>query len=289
VTIPFVTEEDLAALGYDASTNLLRVINPLREEESVLRPSLLPGLLSAARHNISYGARSVALFETGRVFRAEPDQGDPRLPLQVDRIGWVLVGEVGPSILGRAGHQADADVSLALVRHVMTVLGHHDHETKAEAGPGLHPSRSAAFTLGGNPIGHAGELSPRVARSFDLPGRVAVAELDLGPLLVPVAPVISESPSPFPNIDFDLSFLLPLDVPVGDLVRVTVEAGSGMVESARVFDVFRGQGIDSSERAVAISYRLRSAEQTLTNEEVQPVRLAMIAAGEGLGARLRGA
>jgi phenylalanyl-tRNA synthetase beta chain len=143
--------------------------------------------------------------------------------------------------------------------------------------------------LDGNPIGHAGELSPRVTRSFDLTGRVAVAELDLGPLLAPVAPVISESPSPFPNIDFDLSFLLPLEVPVGDLVRVTVEAGSGMVESARVFDVFRGQGIDTSDRAVAISYRLRSAEQTLTNEEVQPVRLAMIAAGEGLGARLRGA
>jgi phenylalanyl-tRNA synthetase beta chain len=289
VTIPFVTEEDLAALGHDDPANLLRVINPLREEESVLRPSLLPGLLSAARHNVSHGARSVALFETGRVFRAEPDHGDPRLPLQVDRIGWVLVGEVGPSILGGAGHQVDADVSLALVRHLMTVLGHDDHKTETEAGPGLHPSRSAAITLGGNPIGHAGELIPRVAGSFDLRGRVAVAELDLGPLLSPVAPVISESPSPFPNIDFDLSFLLPLDVPVGDLVRVTVEAGSGMVESARVFDVFRGQGIDSSERAVAISYRLRSAEQTLTNEEVQPVRLAMIAAGEGLGARLRGA
>jgi phenylalanyl-tRNA synthetase beta chain len=289
VTIPFVTEEDLAALGHDDPGNLLRVINPLREEESVLRPSLLPGLLSAARHNVSYGARSVALFETGRAFRAEPDQGDPRLPLQVDRIGWVLVGEVGPSILGGAGHQADADVSLALVRHVMTVLGHHDHEAKAEAGPGMHPSRSAAITLGGSPIGYAGELSPRVAHSFDLQGRVAVAELDLRPLLAPVAPVISEPPSPFPNIDFDLSFLLPVDVPVGDLVRVTVEAGSDMVESARVFDVFRGQGIDAGDRAVAISYRLRSAEQTLTNEEVQPVRLAMIAAGEGLGARLRGA
>jgi phenylalanyl-tRNA synthetase beta chain len=128
-----------------------------------------------------------------------------------------------------------------------------------------------------------------VVSSFDLPGRVAVAELDLAPLLAPVPSVIGESPSPFPNIDFDLSFLLPLDVPVGDLVRVTVEAGSGMVESARVFDVFRGRGVAESEQAVAINYRLRSPEQTLTNEEVQPVRLAMIAAGEGLGARLRGA
>lgn len=289
VTIPFVTEDDLALLGHDEPASLLRVINPLREEESVLRPSLLPGLLAAARHNISYGARSVALFETGRVFLAEPDQDDPRLPLQVDRIGWVLVGSVGPTSLGGASHQADADVSLALVRHVMTVLGHDDHRAESESGPGLHPSRSALIILDGTPIGHAGELSARVASAFDLPGRVAVAELDLTPLLAPVPSVIGESPSPFPNIDFDLSFLLPVDVPVGDLVRVTVEAGSGMVESARVFDVFRGHGVAESDRAVAITYRLRSEEQTLTNEGVQPVRLAMIAAGEGLGARLRGA
>jgi phenylalanyl-tRNA synthetase beta chain len=289
VTIPFVTEEGLTAFGHDDPARLLRVINPLRDEESVLRPSLLPGLLAAARHNVAYGARSVSLFETGRVFLAEPDRNDPRLPLQTDRIAVVLVGAVGPSVLGKAGHQADADVALALVRLVMTALGHDDHRITSEPVPGLHPSRSAAVTLNGEPIGHAGELSPRVVSSFDLPGRVAVAELDLAPLLAPVPSVIGESPSPFPNIDFDLSFLLPLDVPVGDLVRVTVEAGSGMVESARVFDVFRGRGVAESERAVAINYRLRSPEQTLTNEEVQPVRLAMIAAGEGLGARLRGA
>jgi phenylalanyl-tRNA synthetase beta chain len=289
VTIPFVTEEGLTAFGHDDPARLLRVINPLRDEESVLRPSLLPGLLAAARHNVAYGARSVSLFETGRVFLAEPDRNDPRLPLQTDRIAVVLVGAVGPSVLGKAGHQADADVALALVRLVMTALGHDDHRITSEPVPGLHPSRSAAVTLNGEPIGNAGELSPRVASSFDLPGRVAVAELDLAPLLAPVASVIGESPSPFPNIDFDLSFLLPLDVPVGDLVRVTVEAGSGMVESARVFDVFRGRGVAESERAVAINYRLRSPDQTLTNEEVQPVRLAMIAAGEGLGARLRGA
>jgi phenylalanyl-tRNA synthetase beta subunit len=68
-----------------------------------------------------------------------------------------------------------------------------------------------------------------------------------------------------------------------------VAAGSGLVETARVFDVFHGSGVSEADRAVAISYRLRSADQTLTNEAVKPVRMAMIAAGEGLGARLRGA
>ena len=137
-------------------------------------------------------------------------------------------------------------------------------------------------------IGHAGELSPRAARNFDLPGRVAVAELDLAPLLAPVASVVVGSPSVLPHVDFDLSFLLPVEVPVGDLVRATVEVGSDLVESARVFDVFDGPGVAEGHRAVAIAYRLRPLVRTLTNEEVQPVRLAMIAAGDGLGARLRG-
>ncbi len=288
VTLPFVSMEGLEALGHEDSSTLLRVTNPLREEESVLRPGLLPGLLVAARYNIAHGARSVSLFETGRVFRAKPDESDPRLPLQIDRLGWVAVGAVGPSVLGAESHDANADVSLALLRRVMTVLGHEDHRIAAAPAAGFHPSRSAQVSLAGTVIGHAGELSPRAARNFDLPGRVAVAELDLAPLLAPVASVVVGSPSVLPHVDFDLSFLLPVEVPVGDLVRATVEVGSDLVESARVFDVFDGPGVAEGHRAVAIAYRLRPLVRTLTNEEVQPVRLAMIAAGDGLGARLRG-
>jgi phenylalanyl-tRNA synthetase beta chain len=97
------------------------------------------------------------------------------------------------------------------------------------------------------------------------------------------------SPSPFPHVDFDLSFVVTDDLPVADLIGATRKAGEGLLESARVFDVFRGPGVDPGTRAVAIRYRLRAADHTLTNEEVAPVRAAMIASAEGLGARLRGA
>jgi phenylalanyl-tRNA synthetase beta chain len=92
----------------------------------------------------------------------------------------------------------------------------------------------------------------------------------------------------FPHVDFDLSFLVATELAVGDLIDATADAGSGLVESTRVFDVFRGPGVGEGNQAVAITYRLRSDDHTLSNEEVKPVREAMIAAAERLGARLRG-
>ncbi|HSK07346.1 MAG TPA: phenylalanine--tRNA ligase subunit beta [Acidimicrobiia bacterium] len=289
VTLPFVNLDELAVLIPPGATPLLRVVNPLREEEATLRPSLLPGLLASVRFNLSHGAQSVSLFETARVFRAEPGRADPRLPEQSDHLAWVMVGPVGPSILGAEPQLADAAVSLALARLVLALLGHDDAEIKPSAAPGLHPGRSAAVSLGGSPIGHVGELSPRAGRALGLTTRVAIGELELAPLLAPVELVQANSPSVFPHVDFDLSFLVAIDLAVGELVRVTVEAGAGLVESARVFDLFTGPGVGEGRQAVAITYRLRSDDHTLSNEEVQPVRQAMIAAAERLGARLRGA
>ena len=289
VTLPFVNQADLARLGWTDAARLLTVTNPLREEEGTMRPTLLPALLDVARHNFSYGMSEVALFETARVFLAEPWSEDPRLPEQKTTLAWVIVGGVGPRLLGKEAPPADAEVSLSLLRHVMAVLGHRDFAIEPAEAPGYHPGRSATVRLGGSQIGHVGELSPRANREFEIPGRVAIGELDLQALLAQVDPVIGLSPSVFPHVDFDLSFLLPSDLAVGRLIEATTGAAADLVESARVFDVFRGPGIDEGNRAVAIRYRLRSTDRTLTNEEVSPVRQDMISAAEELGARLRGA
>ena len=290
ITLPFVGEEDMVALGRSADLErMLNVKNPLREEEGRLRPTLLPGLLNVARYNVSRGERSVAVFETGLVFTTNPHEIDPRLPAQTDRIAWVMVGNVGPSVLGSDQIQSDARYSLAVLRHLLAQLGFENFRITRGESAGFHPGRTAVVELGSRVIGHAGELTPGVSRSFDLPGRVAVAELDLGPLLEPVGLKLASTPSPFPPVDFDLSFLLSTDIATSDLVAKTTTAAGGMVEAARVFDEFRGGNLTEGERAIAIAYRIRAADRTLTNEEVAPIRSAMIAAGESLGARLRGA
>ena len=288
VTLPFVGEEDLLRLGIPLG-DVLRVKNPLRDEEGRLRPTMLPGLLNAVRFNLSHGASAVALFETGRVFAARPAHQDPRLPEQIDRLAWVAAGPVGLTALGEPGLMADGRVSLAVFRHLAAVLGLEGLDLTPATPTGYHPGRAAAVALNGVMIGHVGELSPMVAREYEIPGRVAVAELDLDPLVAPVGLRQAESPSVYPPVDFDLSFLVADGTPVSALLEATSDAGNSLLESAHVFDEFKGAGIGEGERAVAIRYRLRAPDRTLTNEEVSPVREAMIEAARVLGAQLRGA
>ncbi len=290
VTLPFVGEEDLGHIGLMAmSDSFLRVKNPLSEEESLLRPRLLPGLLNVARYNASHGAKRLALFETGRVFSTEPYDFDPRLPKQTERLGWLIYGGAGISGIGHAPTDSDAAMSIALARHLLRSLGIEDVVFNPGTAAGYHPGRSAKIELGGQVIGHVGELAPSVASAFDIPGRVAVAELDTALLLAPTPLQTAKAPSVFPHVEFDLSFLLPGDVAVGPMKAAIDGAAGDLLESSTVFDEFRGSDMAEGARAVAIRYRLRSSEQTLTNESVAPIRDKMIAAGEAVGARLRGA
>ena len=288
VTLPFVGEGDLVRLGMPVDT-LLRVKNPLRDEEGRLRPSLIPGLLNAVRFNVSRGAGSVALFETGLVFAARPSTLDPRLPEQLERLSWAVTGGFGPELLGAGTMEADGPLSFALLRHVAAMLGLREVVLAPATPAGYHPGRAAVVELDGQAIGHVGELSPTVARAYEIPGRVAVAELDLGPLLTPIETPQASSPSVFPPVDFDLSFLTDSVSAVADLIAATSSAGGDLVESAHVFDLFTGAGVPEGNRAVAVRYRLRAPDRTLTNEEVAPVRQAMIDAASAMGARLRGA
>ena len=288
INLPFVSEEDLRHLTWEAG-DPLRVKNPLRDEESRLRPTLLPGLLAAVRYNLSHGQSSLGLYELGKAFYSYPGDDDPRLPKQVDRLAWVVVGGVGLRLLGRAETEVDAHVSMGIWRHLAASLGLDDVEMRPSSAPGFHPGRTAQILVHGRILGHVGELAPRSARAFDIPGRAAIAELDLEPLLVPQAAKQATSPSVYPHVDFDLSFLIDHDLPVAELITLTRRAAGELVESSSVFDQFRGPGLPDGKRAVAIRYRLRAADRTLSNEEVAPVREAMIDAAKELGAVLRGA
>jgi phenylalanyl-tRNA synthetase beta chain len=289
IPLPFVSVEDLNALGAGTDgSDLLTVKNPLREEESKLRPSLLPGLLGIVRYNRSHGTASVAVFETGKVFSSRPDAKDPRLPEQHERVAWAVVGEVGLSSMGESQTGADGDFSLAVWHRLAEVMGLTARLEPASE-PGFHPGRCAAVIVGDQVIGHVGELAPAAARAFEIDVRVAVAEMDLGPILAPVEPVLATAPSPYPHVDFDLSFVVAADLPARSLIEATTGAADGLVESSRVFDEFKGESLGADQKALAIRYRLRAPDRTLDAKEIGSVRESMIRAAEAKGATLRGA
>jgi phenylalanyl-tRNA synthetase beta chain len=288
INLPFVSIEELRGIGIETDgKDILTVKNPLREEESKLRPSILPGLLNDLRFNQSRGNASVALFETGKVFFSDPDPSDPRLPLQYDRIGWAVVGDIGLVSFDDVSRSADGSVSLAIWRHIAESLN-VAADLVPESHPALHPGRSASVKIDGITIGYVGELAPSVARAFEIDGRVATAELDLGPLLEPREPTLVRTPSVFPQVDFDLSFLVAEEVPARSLMEVTSQATGGLIEETRVFDEFKGDAVGKGRKALAIRYRLRAPDRTLEQKEIGKIRDAMIKAAEGIGATLRG-
>jgi phenylalanyl-tRNA synthetase beta chain len=288
INLPFVSPEELATFTPDAVDHVVTVRNPLREDQSKLRQSLLPGLLRNVGDNLRRGARSVALFEMGRVFRAVPWAEDGRVPDQPMRLALAVVGEFGVRDLAAPAPVADAHTALALIDAIAATMGVALERTAAERS-GLHPTRTASVRLEETAIGYAGEIHPDVAARYEIGARVAVAELDLAPLVAPVPYREFVELSTFPHVDYDLSFEVPDGVTAAALAAATSGAVTSTfhVENVEVFDEYRPA--DGGLRSLAVRYRLRAPDRTLTSEDVGEGRRKMIEAAAEIGAVLRGA
>lgn len=291
VSLSFVMPSEIDAFDANPDAELqqsISVKNPLSDEEAVLRPSLLPGLLRAVRHNRNRGQANVALFEEGRVFRSIPWSADKRVPHQPTHLAIAGAGTVGPTDLDGDGQSADVNWILATIRHIADILG-LDIVLRQGSRPGYHPTRTAEVLAGDVVVGHAGELHPMTAEAFAIDGRVAVAELDLALLLASRAEPSYLPPSPYPPVDFDLSFEVEGSVPASDLVAAVSEGGGNLVESVNVFDEFHGGDLGEGQKALALRVRLRAPDRTLEAGEITEVRQGMVDSAASIGAGLRGA
>lgn len=290
VSLPFVMPSEatwLTATDGGEPVGTVEVKNPLSETEAVLRPSLLPGLLRAVRHNRNRGRRDVAFFEIGRVFHARPSPDDDRIPDQPTRLGLLLAGPAGPVGLDGNGQASDATAMLALVRHLASVMGLTLTVEQSET-PGFHPTRTARVLADGHPAGVVGELHPRLVSSFELEGRMAAAELDLDTILATHLDAVYRPVSPYPPADFDLSFEVADVTPAGAIVAVLERAGGDLVEFVRPFDRFTGGNLAEGSKALAFRVRIRANDRTLGAEEIGRLRTSMVESASGVGAVLRG-
>ncbi|HPU12923.1 MAG TPA: phenylalanine--tRNA ligase subunit beta [Aeromicrobium sp.] len=306
-TLPFVGTADLAKLGIEADdprNDLVLLANPLSAQEPGLTPTLLIGLLRAASLNIGRGHDSVQLSEIGRVFTksgggeapiygvqqrpttAELAALDAALPNQPRHLGMVLVGERQRSGWAGAGRPAAWTDALALVRLVASRLQVKVTIEKASIAP-FHPGRCAQIRVGDQVIGHAGEIHPKVAQEYGLPGRVAAAELDLDALIA-AAPPIGRKPnfSAYPVAKEDFAFVVDAQLPAGDLVSA-IDGSTELLESVRLFDVYAGDQVGIGRKSLALAVRLRAVDHTLTDSEIKAAREKIVTAAATVGAELR--
>jgi len=292
VNLSFLAGEDLDAVGYPddhEGRSVVRVTNPLREEESAMRTGLLAGLLRSLRYNRAHGIDDVALFEVGKVFFRRPSPFDARIPDQPDRVGFTIVGSFGPVGVGDTPRPVDVHTATALWRLLAGTLRLDDWELVADTAPGFHPGRTARVVVRGRDVGHVGEVHPRTAAAYGLDGRVAAAELDLATLTAPVGHRTLRAPSPFPPVDFDLAFVVPDAVPAAAVLASATLGAGDLLEELVPFDEYRGDAVGPGCRSLAMRVRLRATDRTLTNEDAGRVRTAIIATVGSLGATLRGA
>jgi len=287
LTFSFIGPKDLEHLhpeDPDAADRAIAVVNPLNETEGVMRTSLIPGLLKAASTNIGRRLPSVALFEIGKVFLP----GDKEIPDQPDRLGFVLAGRPGAHWHTDA-REYDVYDGTGIVELLGANMGVPEMALAQTERPPFHPGRCADVMVGDTRIGTAGEITPSIAESFGLIGRVVVGEIDLSELVADRGPWQYEIPSSFPPVVFDMAFATPDTVPGAD-VLVAANAGAGdLLEHSQLFDVFSGESVGEGLVSYAINFRLRAPDRTLTDDEVGPVRKAIAdAVAESTGATLRG-
>ncbi|MFI6286338.1 phenylalanine--tRNA ligase subunit beta [Streptomyces sp. NPDC051018] len=313
---PFIGERVLDQLDLpadDPARRLVRLVNPLSDEEPALRSTLLPGLLGALRRNHGRGSHDLALFETGLVFhpvdeprvpaappvdRRPTDEElaglDAALPVQPRHAAVVLAGAREQSGWWGKGRPADWADAVEAARLIAGEAGTGLAVEQAQYGP-WHPGRCAALfvALDGvkTPVGHAGELHPRVVKALGLPDRTCAMELDLdlverasqGSL---TAPRISS----FPVATQDVALVVGADVPAAAVENLLAAGAGELLESIRLFDVFTGEQLGEGKKSLAYALRFRAPDRTLTVEEVTAARDAAVAlAAERLGAVLRGA
>jgi phenylalanyl-tRNA synthetase beta chain len=273
---------------------VVQIENPLSEDQSIMRPTLLGSLLDAARHNVSRNGPDVAIFESGAVYRmAGEDSGGDRPADEHHALGVLLGGELEPpSWRGRPG-KADFFAAKALLGSLLDRFHVHWSVRETAHWPFLHPGRSAealARSASGEPLrlGFLGELHPRVAESWDL-GRTATFAIDLG-ILAAVAPTVVAFTAfgPFPALRQDLAVTLPVEVSARELLHLVRKTGGETLDTAEIFDVYTGAQVGEGRRSLALTLSFRALDRTLTDEDVAPVRERIIAALTELGGELRG-
>ena len=306
LTYPFLSE---TANGYfsDAKTKVV-LANPMQEESGQLRLAILPGLMDAARRNLSRGLTDLAIFEEGSVFHPNDSYGKSfvlppagerpspevlnalhaTIPAQPKHFAALLTGDRVKHQVGVAAQPFDYSDAIALASRVVAATG-QELTVRQGSAKGFHPGRTAELLVGETAIGYAGELAPALATEKDLPRRVAIVEIDLDVLYSNAPEVRQASPIfGYPAATQDLSLLVSKDVPAGEVLRVIREGAGELLEQVRLVEDYRGENLPDGQKSLTFALRFRAKDRTLTQAEASESRDAAVAlAGKLFGATIR--
>ncbi|KAB8295564.1 phenylalanine--tRNA ligase subunit beta [Bifidobacterium avesanii] len=315
LSYPFVGDEDYKAFGYDPEATKqvsVELVNSLYGDRKFLRRSLLLTLAQTVQRNLRRGLEDVRLYEIGHVYQLDPNAPaipalpggvrpsdedlaalDAGLPVQPDQVAGILTGNAIDSGWLKEKRPIDWSDAVEVVNRISDRLGAKLtlDQPKAEDAPAQwHPGRMAFVALpDGTRIGEVGELHPHVNEALGFPAHTAAFELDLTTLLASLddKPFQAKPVSTFPPVKQDLAFTVSDDVTAAQLEAVIAEAAGDVLESIELFDVFTGKQLGEHQKSLAFAVTFRAPDRTLTAEDTESIRQAIVDKAATLGAQLR--
>ena len=253
----------------------LKILNPLGEDTSIMRTTVLPSMLEILTRNYNFRNASAAFYELGKVYFKRPDG---------------LADE--PKIVSLGAYGADVDF-FTLKGWVEELLGGlcggEPRFAAARENPSYHPGRCAEVFLDGERVGVLGQIHPAVAENYGVDAALYCAELSFDAILAHRAPLAVYKPLPrFPSVSRDIAVVCDASVPAGELRECILASGGEYLKDCAVFDVYTGGRIAAGFKSVAFSLTMRADDQTLTDEHAEEtVRAVLDALRERFGAVIR--
>jgi len=284
--VNFAFVEEAWERDFCANENPIRLANPIASHLSVMRSSLIPGLVGTLAANRKRQIDRVRVFEVARVFERKADGEPVRGFHQVMNIAALAAGQVVPEQWGERARSVDFyDVKGDLE----ALFAPRELQFAPLSHPALHPGRAAAVRLDGHMIGVLGELHPVWVQRYDLGTAPVVFEVALDAALAARVPAYAEI-SRMQAVRRDLALVVGNEVPVERVLEVLREAAPEIVREIALFDLYQGKGIDSDKKSLAFKVSMQDTRRTLEDAEVDAaVALLVTHAETVLGARLRGA
>jgi phenylalanyl-tRNA synthetase beta chain len=283
--VNFAFVEEAWERDFCANENPIRLANPIASQLSVMRSSLIPGLVGTLATNRKRQIDRVRVFELARVFERKADGEPVRGFHQVMNIAGLAAGSVMPEQWGERARnvdfydvKGDLEALFAPRQLAFTPLSH----------PALHPGRAATVKLDGHAVGVIGELHPVWVQRYDLGTAPVVFEVALDAALAARMPAYAEI-SRMPAVRRDLALVIAADVPVERVLEVLRAAAPAVVREISLFDVYHGKGIDPDKKSLAFRVSMQDTQRTLEDAEVEAAMAVLVEQAETvLGGRLRG-
>ena len=290
INYSFINPEAINKLSLpadDRRSKMVYINNPLRQEESAMRTTLVPALLENLNINLNRGEKELRFFEISKVFLPSNE----KLPNEVLQAAVIYHKDKSQALWGR-DHDGYYDLKGAvegvlsdlMIRNMCFV-----HNNNVEQ-PYLHPGKSCSIMIDEVKVGTIGVLHPGVAEAFDISGDITIAEIDdIHKLLNNISSKTTFASLPkFPYVERDVSMLVNDDVNVSSVNKEILDIKSDIIEDIKLFDIYKGKSISADKKSLAFSIRFRSKEKTLTDKEVDELYSNIVKnLKDNLGAELR--